>query len=37
MKALAVLFGGLEEVLKGHVGAPQIENVAGPLYLPNKR
>ena len=29
----AVVEGLLEEVLKNHVGAPQLKNVLSPLYL----
>ena len=34
MKAIAgVVRGLLEEALKDHVGAPQLENIVGPPYL----
>ena len=37
MKAITAVVGGLlVEVLKDHVGAPQLVNVIGPLYLRNK-
>ena len=40
VKAIAsVVRGLLEEALKVHIGAPQLENIRGPpfMYLQNKR
>ena len=37
-EAFSIVVGGLlEEALKDHIGAPQLENVVGPPYLRNKR
>ena len=37
MKAITGVVGGLlKEVLKDHIGAPQLENIVGLPYLRNK-
>ena len=38
MNAIVFVVGFLlEKALKDHVGAPQLQNIVGPLYLRNKR